>query len=475
MQFLRSNIIKIACAVFLTAVLGCSKLVQVPEPVNTITTSETFSTAANATEAVIGIYNDMISGWNDNFDYGNGFLTFCAGLSADEYYCFQTSNTPMVQFQDNALQSTNGNLEYQLWVAPYFDIYMANAVVMGVKGSSTLSTATQNQLVGEAEFLRAFCYFYLVNLYGNVPLVLTTAYAQTDLMAGTSSADIYQQMESDLQNAETLLPGDYSVSGGERIRANKWAAAALLARVYLYLGNWAGADSAATAVLGYTNLYSLVPNPDSVFLANSSEAILQLVPNSQSAYATWEARQNVPYPPNSGNPTYCLTSQLLEAFEPGDQRYVNWVDSTIYSGATYYYSYKYKVQYTTQGDITEYYMLLRLGEQYLIRAEAEANGAGAGIPSAISDLNVIRQRAGLQAYSGGTDKISVLAAIMHERQIELFSEWGHRWLDLKRTGAAGTTLGAISYKQPWRSDDLLYPFPYSELTVDPNLVQNPGY
>jgi hypothetical protein len=63
----------------------------------------------------------------------------------------------------------------------------------------------------------------------------------------------------------------------------------------------------------------------------------------------------------------------------------------------------------------------------------------------------------------------------HERRLELFCEWGHRWLDLKRTGQAETALGGITYKHSLSSDALLYPIPYTELTTDPNLVQNNGY
>jgi hypothetical protein len=116
-----------------------------------------------------------------------------------------------------------------------------------------------------------------------------------------------------------------------------------------------------------------------------------------------------------------------------------------------------------------------LAEQYLIRAEAEANGANGGTTAAINDLNVIRIRAGLSDYAGIADQDSVLNAIYHERQIELFGEWGHRWLDLKRIGQAHKILNTIPYKQPWNDNQLLYPITFSELTTDPNLTQNPGY
>jgi hypothetical protein len=172
-----------------------------------------------------------------------------------------------------------------------------------------------------------------------------------------------------------------------------------------------------------------------------------------------------------------LNDSLVTTFEPSDQRRIDWVDSVIVSGTTYYYPYKYKND-SVNGPITEYETVLRLGEQYLIRAEAEAYGS-AGTAAAIADLNTIRNRAGLLPYSGATDQTSVLNAIYHERRVELFTEWGHRWLDLKRTNMANTIMGtdgACAAKDgTWSSNAQLYPVPLYDLQTDPSLVQNPGY
>lgn len=457
---------------------GCNKLVQIPEPVNTITTSETFHTDANATSALVGIYNDLISGGaGNNFSYGNGLLTYLGGLSADEMRIFDQGNTDLVQFQHNALQYSNSQAGDHLWTPAYYDIYMANAVIEGLEASPTINPATKNQLLGEARFLRAFSNFYLVNFFGDIPLVTTTAWKKTDLLSRTSTAQVYQQMVQDLRDAQGLLASDFSVSNGDRTRANKYTAMALLARVYLYMKNWTGADSAASAVINNTGLFNLLPTSqlNNVFLANSTEAIWQLVPNAISNYATFEGLFTLPSPLATGAPVYTLTHQLLNAFEPGDNRWGAWVDSTNNNGSTYsYYPFKYKLIAGSSGNITECYMMLRLAEQYLIRAEAKANEGPAQINAAISDLNVIRNRAGLGAYAGGTDQASVLNAIEHERQIELFAEWGHRWLDLKRWGTAVSVLSSTKgFAVP--AYQLLYPIPFGEITSDPNLVQNPGY
>jgi starch-binding outer membrane protein, SusD/RagB family len=247
----------------------------------------------------------------------------------------------------------------------------------------------------------------------------------------------------------------------------------------LYMGDYPDAIAEADTVISNTGLYGLVPL-NSVFLANSMEAIWQLSPDPNTGVTfnvTPEGYLLIPAT-NTSNPFVYMTPQLLNAFDSGDQRFSSWLDSTSYGGATYYYPYKYKngpAQYASGGPVTEFYMMLRLGEQYLIRAEAEANGGGGGIPAAILDMNAIRGRANAPLYVGPTDSTDVLDSIYHERQVELFAEWGHRWLDLKRTGQATNILGQISYKQPWSTDALLYPIPYEELVDDPNLVQNIGY
>jgi starch-binding outer membrane protein, SusD/RagB family len=164
---------------------------------------------------------------------------------------------------------------------------------------------------------------------------------------------------------------------------------------------------------------------------------------------------------------------LLAAFEPNDLRRANWVDSTDLSGIHYYYPCKYKVKVGSGYPSPENYTLLRLAEQYLIRAEAEAD---MGQPAAaISDLNIIRSRAGLPNLSGLTGSL-LQVAIEQEWRIEFFAEWGHRWLDLKRWGIAIQTLDTIPYKMGnIDSTQLLYPIPMSEIQTDPNLSQNPGY
>ena len=196
----------------------------------------------------------------------------------------------------------------------------------------------------------------------------------------------------------------------------------------------------------------------------------------QTISSPWATREGHLFIPKSQttSPLFWLTPQLLGAFEPNDQRRAIWVDSTIYNGATYYYPYKYESQSSSEGNVTENYTLLRLAEQFLIRAEAEANQNE--LQLAINDLNTIRTRAGLDSLPASLNQESVLAAVQQEKRIELFAEWGHRWLDLKRWGLAIQTLDTISYKEGnIDQTQLLYPIPISEIQADPNLKQNLGY
>ena len=148
--------------------------------------------------------------------------------------------------------------------------------------------------------------------------------------------------------------------------------------------------------------------------------------------------------------------------------------NTSYNGTTFYYPYKYKKgdDYSSNPPPpTEYYIVFRLAEQYLIRAEARAQQGNIGGGQA--DINLIRNRSGL-ANTIASDKGNLLSAVEHERQIELFAEWGHRWLDLKRTNRADQVLGAIKGAS-WQSTDKVYPIPQSQIQLNPFLTQNPGY
>jgi hypothetical protein len=454
---------------------SCNKLVSVPPPVNTISTSQVFSSDIEATAAIEGVYFNMINQGTPEIFCGG--MTIYGGASADEFLFFNQGFSLYEQFQNNELLSNNGVVVTDFWQNAYSTIYGCNSIIEGLTNPSPVHDSVKNELIGEAKFVRAFSYFYLVNLFGTPPLVTTINYNKTDLLPNSSADSIYALILSDLKDAQSRVATDYSVAKGQRIIPNKWAVTALLARVYLYLGDMNDAFAQASAVIQQSGLYSLV-GLDTVFKINSNEAIWQLQQNilTPPYNATIEGNMLIPGT-NSSQPFVYLTSELLNAFEPGDNRKSEWLDSTNYAGQAYYYPFKYQIGPTKESPTagyTEYYMVLRLAEQYLIRAEAEANGAGGGIGAAILDIDTIRNRAGLADYSGSQVPDSVHYAIEHERQIELFAEWGHRWFDLKRWNIASQIL-SMNKGISVSNDALLFPIPFSELTLDPNLQQNVGY
>lgn len=441
---------------FAVALASCKKFVEIAPPVNLLNADEVFTDDKTATAAIVGIYSDM------EFSLPVGtYLTLLPGLSADELV-YTSNDNNYLQLGNNTCSPENPYTG-AVW-GIYSTIYEANSCIQGIQKSSDLTPDIKNQLLGEALFSRAFCYFYLVNLFGDVPLVTTTDYRINDTLSRASSPKIVQQMITDLTRAQALLSPDYPAL--QRVRPNKWTATSLLARVYLYSARWADAESQASAVIN-SGLYSL-SGLDSVFLDLSNETIWQLMPVNPYLN-TAEAINFIPGSPTQ-IPTFPLTADLVNAFEPGDNRLTAWTGNTVIGGQAFYYPYKYKNG--GGGSVTEYHVVLRLAEQYLIRAEARMQQSN--ILGAVGDLNIIRARAGLTSLSSSLTPDETAAALQQERRIELFAELGHRWLDLKRTAKADIVIGALK-PATWKTTDALWPVPQAQRTANPSLTQNKGY
>lgn len=459
----------LAVTVLTLTFASCKKIVEIDSPVNSVTTVQIFSSDADATSVVTGIYSQLIN-TRGTARFSNGAITLYGGLSSDE---LAYTRTGLIDFFNNSLLSTNTFISTSLWNPMYFTIYKCNATLEGLNSSTGVSEAVRNQLTGEVQLVRAFCYFYLVNLFSDVPLVLDIDWKSDALMKRTPTEYVYKQIVSDLKDAQSLLPLDYSLSKGERSRPNSWAATALLARVYLYLKDWTNAEAAATSLISNSSLFKIETDLNKVFLKTSQEAIWQLQPsNIASPYATTEGASLIPFAPTAKADFY-LTQQLLSFFDSTDKRIAAWTNKSVNSNITYVYPYKYKIALGTTGSTpNEYYMVLRLAEQYLIRAEARVSQDN--LTGAISDINSIRTRAGISSLPPTLSKAEIVESIENERMRELFSEWGHRWFDLKRTNRADAILAPIKGNN-WQTMDQLYPIPYSELQKNPNLVQNSGY
>jgi len=419
-------------------------------------------------------YNGI--GGDGNFT--NAGATIYYGLSADELLKF-APDAQISNIISNTVLATNSYTGYT-WQFAFQYLYQVNAVLEGLASSTSIKQATKDKFSAEAKFLRAFLNFYLVNIYGEIPLITSPDYQANAIAFRRPISEVYKLILADLLSAQSLLPADYTASGGDKIRANLWAATALLARVYLYTRNWAGADSAASAIIN-SGQFSLNFDLNSVFLKNNKEAILQWENNSTVNTTTFNGTSEgyVFIPLDSTNrPTYYLTDSLLAAFEAGDHRQTAWVKTYTYTGDghTYSYPFKYKLgnyQTAANAPVAEYYTVFRLAEQYLIRAEASAQLNK--LTEGINDLNIIRNRASLLPLPPMLTQSELLDAVAQERRIEFFAEWGHRWLDLKRTNQVGSAFQNTPYKAGYKPYQQLYPVPLSEISTDNNLTENPGY
>lgn len=448
---------------------SCEDFVEVNSPTNKLIKQEVFSTDATARSAMNGIYNQLFqaafsSGWTSS-------ITVLSGLSADNIRNMNPNHYTRMEFEKNELIPDNPNNLY-LWTSAYNIIYMANSILEGVYASKGLSEELKLQLEGEARFIRAFSYFYLVNLYGEIPLVTTTEYRDNQLASRSPINTIYDQILDDLKIATDILGGEYL--NGERTNVNKYAATALLGRVNLHLGNWKDAENQSGEVISETTTYKLLDDLNDVFLVNSKEAIWQISPMGDGGFITNtnEASTFLIHPVFSFVASIQLRESFVDIFEEEDLRFTNWIG--YHNEEEAFFAYKYKVWNTSEFPIEEYSMVLRLAEQYFIRAEARARQGN--LSGAIEDLDIIRSRAGLSLIADTRPDISqqeLLDLILEERRKELFAEWGHRWFDLKRFNITGEVLG--QWKPMWEATDIYYPIPAEERKKNPNLDQNDGY
>lgn len=443
--------------IFLTS---CKKYLALTPPPTMITSATAFNSDATASAVMNGLYSEMMS---SGTLYSSGYASLLPALSADEGYHY--SSVTLEEFSSNNItQNNHSQIANAFWQPAYKHIYTCNLILENINKSAGLSDAVRKTLEGEARFVRAFVYFELVNLFGKVPLILETNYHNSSTQGRKTTEEIYTLIQSDLLKASELLGTQYN--SGERIKPTRHAAFALLSRMYLYQKNYAKAIEYATQLIS-NNQFSLNTDLNEVFKKNSGEAIWQLKPVNPG-YNTWESFTIVPATSASA-PGFLMSSHLLNAFEATDKRKISWTKSRTFANETLTYPFKYKV--AGQGSpVSEYYMIFRLAELYLIRAEARAYTND--LVGALSDLDIVRTRAGLAASIAITQG-EILSAIEQERRTELFYEWGHRWFDLKRTGRATTVLSLL--KPGWQSTDTLWPLPVAELNANPNLDQNPGY
>lgn len=445
-----------------TVLPSCKKLIEIPaNPKDQLSKDRVFSDSANIIAAVAGVYSDYGVSSSYSPGFASGAITVYTGLTADELMPgSDVFGAP--PFYNNAILPDNSSVR-AMWSAAYKSIFEINLCLEGIAGTSAISEGLKRQLTGELKVNRAFCYFNMVNLWGGVPVIASTDYKATQHIPRASGDDVFSFILTDLVDAQKNLLPDYPSAG--HARPNLYTAQALLAKVYLYLGQYDNSVKAANSVIN-SNRYSL-PALSKVFLNGSPEAIWQL-PANGTYRATPEGSAFIPYN-STTTPNYLLSPNLVNAFETGDQRKLDWTAFNTIGGAAMYYPAKYKNVEAGQTPVEDY-MFLRLADLYLIRAEALARKGN--VSDALSDLNDVRNRAGLADLNTASQQ-DAIKAILHERQVELFCEWGNRWFDLKRTQTIDAVLSAE--KSSWKPTAALFPIPTAELQANTSLIPNPGY
>lgn len=474
MHFVRNKY----CRLFFPAIIiliifsGCSKLIEIDPPINDIVGETVYSVPYSATGIFTGIFAEMSA---SSFATGTKGLSVELGQYADELI----PTRELTEFYTNNLQST----ENYHWSELYRYIFRCNSAIEGIS-KSPLKDIVKRQLIGEAKFTRSFCYFYLTNLFGDVPLLTTTDYHVNGEAPRADTSVIYDFIINDLKEARDLLNENYvsaldiTTATTDRARPNKATATALLARAYLYTHQWQNAEDEATAIISNTANYALLPLAD-VFKhvpgQHNKEGIWQLQPVDRYG----EVPDGRAFMPGNSAPFYILSDYIYEAFEVNDNRKTIWTNTEsvdLESGNPITvdpYPMKYLSSLRLGVNPSEYLMVFRVAEQYLIRAEARAQQGK--LEAGKGDLNAIRLRAGLSENTA-TSKSELLDAIINERRNEFFSEWGHRWFDLKRTGRANAIL-SVHKADGWQETDQLFPIPTSEIDKNKSLQgqQNPGY
>jgi hypothetical protein len=444
---------KILPAVVMIILASSCKKILDTEPELYVSETQSIVDKKSADAALTGAYNTLSQSSNQGVTF-----RYVVNLASDNLKW--VGNTPTNrEFDVYDIFATNTRVA-ELWGSTYKTINIANNIIatIPVINDVTFSQADRNNSRGEAYFLRAYSYFDLVRLWGNVPIqtnpTKTTADAQG--VGNSTAAQVYKQVEQDLDSAEALLSSTVN-----RNRANKFTAKALKARLYLYQKDWVKAESYATELINNTANFKLV-KPYNLFFAskNTTESIFEIdyTVNNKNSWATNWFASNI----TGGKKELLPTDEFIAiAKDPNAGGDRSALLLTI-SGVTYG-NMNFKL---ATGDDQVY--AIRIAEMYLIRAEAKAENAIPDLTGALQDLNVIRSRANVPAIASVVDKNDLVNKILQERRIE-FAYESQRWFDLIRKGKAQTVLGITD------ANKLLFPIPKQQILVNPALVQNPGY
>ena len=470
---------------------GCSKDYLDLQPRDAVSTETFYRTQTDAIQATNSAYSQL----RGQGLYGHSL--WAMDIMADNSFVGGGGAADGIEFQqlDNFTIPSSNPVTTDLFQRSYLGIGAANLVLTRVPAIE-MDAAIKDRSLGEAEFLRALYYFYLVRTFGDVPLLLTPASNPTEVanVARDPATAVYAQIEKDLQDAITKLPPSYADDSNVG-RATKWSATALLAKVYLTEDKMAEAATQADAVITNSGKSLWANYADNFKLENENgkESLFEVQYKSGLNNYTfdgpgsainefWGARFfGNPFVVTGGGYGFNIpevnfvngyeagdTRKAATVFVPGDKYPDGQVQPDQLEGDPNGYNVRkfYAGTASTIWDSPLNVPVLRLAEMYLIKAEAlGATGEG------FAALNMVRKRAGLPDLTAANTP-DFKASVLKERRYELAFEMD-RWYDLKRTNNLLNNAHLIS--KGITPNNVLMPIPQAERDVNPNLTQNPGY
>ncbi|CAN5851316.1 RagB/SusD family nutrient uptake outer membrane protein [soil metagenome] len=466
---------------------ACQSVIEV-EPEFARDGSQIFTNLDDYEFALTGAY----AGFRGVGYFGNGAQTTASWGVLPDMMSDNLVQTPedLANWQDqvNWVYTTDESDIAVAWQSAYYIVTQANLVLRNIDQFAT-TDATRlraNRLKGQALAIRGMVHFDLLRYWGesfdrNSPALgvpYKTVVDAEDMPARLSVKDTYDNIFRDLQEAETLL-GDVDRainSNTNRGRIDQLGVRAILARANLYAKNYVAAENYATLVINSRPLATRAQFPGIWTDANVSEVIWAVT------FSAGEGSPSFNVHVGSSNRNRYRPSAALEATfdQANDIRFPSYFGSrTSAAGASRRIVQKYMSRGTTLDNLVDW-KAFRVGEMYLIRAEARAMQGAAGAVGALADLNALRA-ARITGYMPAVLTGQALQdAIALERRKELFAE-GHRWFDLKRTTR---TVNRTEADLPSTIRTLLpgarewvWPIPQGEIDANPNIAsqQSPGY
>lgn len=472
----------------LSVTQGCVKLNETPEsllaPENFYRSQSDFETA------VIAVYQPLFGGYTA-FDFDQPFV---AEIGAEDISTGVKRWAPLESM--NGIVGQYDEITIPLWKFSYASIANANSVIHHASIATGINKEKLAEFEGQAKFLRAFNYFNLTRWFGEVPLITYENQIKAADVSQSAVTDIYAMIVEDLKDAEMKLP----ITFAEKGRVTQGAAKSLLAKVYLTMAGWPLnqtnnynlARDKAKEVMDM-GVYQLEPNFSDLWLVknklSNKEFIFSLqgistggwIPGSHFHVATrpWDGGEG-------GWGDLCTDKRFFAMFPEGPRKKASFhtvlLDGTTWEksslGQPYIAKYRdggapcgpNEVCAGNDGDFCA--PILRYADVLMIYAEASNMAEGKPSATALSALNQVRKRAGLDLLPTGLSKEVFDKSVLDERNWELAFEH-NRWFDLVRRDILVSTLKA------WHPDVTetrkLLPKPSTELVLVKGLRQNPGF